>query len=71
MSNLRKAREKKGLRLNEAAKKLGMTAATLRALEDGAFPPSATERAALALLYGAHLIDPRQGHLFGDGPDAA
>lgn len=71
MNAIAKARKKAGLKLHQAAAKLGMTAATLRALEDGAFPPSATERAALALLYGAHLIDPRQGHLFGDGPDAA
>lgn len=64
-NNFRQAREKKGLRLNEAARKLGFTSATLRALEDGAFPPNPAERKALEQMYGLHLVDPRQGDLFG------
>lgn len=55
MNNLRKARQAKGLKLAEAARKLGMTAATLRGLEDGAFRPREAERVALGLMYGEHL----------------
>ena len=61
MSELRQARQRANLKLHQAATKLGMTAATLRALEDGAFPPNPTEALAIRNLYGAEAI---QGDLF-------
>lgn len=60
MNGIRKAREGADLSLHQAATKLGMTAANLRALEDGAFPPTAAEAQALARLYGAALSQPQQ-----------
>ena len=64
MSHLRTARERAELKLAQAAAKLGITAATLRGLEDGAFAPSPTEAKALRQLYGANLTTPEQGELF-------
>lgn len=56
MSRLRQARKNKGLTLAEAAKRLGMTAALLRGLEDEAFSPLPHEAQALQKLYGAKEI---------------
>ena len=50
--NLRRARTQKGLTLAAAAKQLGFTAAVLRALEEGVFPPNPSELRALERLYG-------------------
>lgn len=56
MSSLRSARQAKGLSLNKAAKKLGLTAALLRGLEDEAFSPLPHEAQALRKLYGGDDI---------------
>lgn len=64
MSRLRQARTSKGLTLAEAAKKLGMTAALLRGLEDEAFSPLPHEVSALRALYGRDIIRNEQMLLF-------
>ena len=64
MSDLQKAREACKLSLGQAAAKLGWTVATLRCLEEHAFPPRADEAEALRKLYGAALLQPEQGDLF-------
>ncbi|ODT67653.1 hypothetical protein ABS71_10480 [bacterium SCN 62-11] len=64
MTNLREARERSGLTLVEAAKKLGISVATLRGLEDRCFVPKPTETEAVRRLYGAALTEPEQLDLF-------
>lgn len=65
MSPLAKAREAKKLTIGEAAKKLKITQATLRGLEDGCFLPRPCEVAAMRKLYGSHFTQAAQGELFG------
>lgn len=64
MSVLQKAREASKLTLAEAAKKLGMSVANLRGLEEEIFLPRQAEAEALRKLYGAALLGPEQGDLF-------
>ncbi|MBX3169285.1 MAG: helix-turn-helix domain-containing protein [Candidatus Eremiobacteraeota bacterium] len=64
MSVLQKAREASKLTLAEAAKKLGISAANLRALEGEVYLPRPTEAEALRKLYGSALLAPEQGDLF-------
>lgn len=63
MSGLAKVRESMELTLAQAAKKLGLTVALLRLLEDG-WPPSGDELASLRKVYGARLTQAEQGELF-------
>lgn len=64
MSLLQKAREASNLTMAEAAKKLGMSVANLRALEGEVFLPRPDEAKALRKLYGSALLSPEQGELF-------
>jgi transcriptional regulator with XRE-family HTH domain len=64
MGRLRQARESLGLSLTEAAKRLGMSVATLRGLEGDLFPPTPEDRARIAAMYPAQ---PEQLPLFGEG----
>ena len=52
MSLWAEARKKAGLTIPEAAKKLGLSQAVLRSLEDGGFAPDAAEMAAFNRVYG-------------------
>lgn len=64
MTSLQRAREAQGLTLAEAAKRLGMSVAVLRGLEDGLFDPTPADLAAIRALYPAQ---PEQLPLFGEG----
>ena len=69
-SDLQAARERAGLKLAEAAKKLGMSATVLRMLEDSIFRPTAEETASFGRLYARASrssrasVSPGQGDLF-------
>lgn len=60
MTALQRARADKGWTLAEAASKLGVSRALLRALEGGVFGPNEAEMAALKRVYGAALSAPEQ-----------
>ena len=69
MSAWAQARKKAGLKLPEAAKKLGISQTVLRHLEDEAFAPNAAELAAFQRVYAksrasAKPEDPDQLDLF-------
>ena len=68
MTRLQRARTEKGWTLAEAAAKLSLTTALLRALEQGVFEPSEIELAALTRVYGAALSAPEQLSLDLEAP---
>lgn len=68
MEGLHRARTAKGLTLAAAAKQLGFTAAVLRALEEGVFPPNPEELRALERVFGhigAQQLELETGQVWG------